>query len=447
VLFRSLVDATLIPVIPWLPLVPIGLLAVALARRAAPRGKGAIVGVVLAIALEKSFGSGDHWISMGALGAVLGAWPPHLFGPVARHRPLVLLAIPVLIGIAMGGMRLGFTERWNCSAGTIAAAANEEFTFFHTESGGTSMAVVPSNLPSLIVLRGGTVIERLQSGIVAGTTRVEPPGGILLTPPQPDMPVARLVSSGRRLLVEWWDPGTMQRTMARVVDADCSPAGGTMEVGTLRVWVVCEDEGQVIVVDPTATSELQVWRVGGRPQALEMGLDALTLFGTGPLAHGEVFRIPDLQSLKRRSFGPWAAGMAASPQRIAVGRGPAGHLQIFGTPHTDGARSEAGSYASELARSLDRLTDSVRVGNWPGVPHRAQIGDAQRGWYESVWVTSPVDARLTLVDLDATWHQRSVLVGAPVRSVWVDADNGTLYGMNRCGVFSLRLRTTFPWDP
>jgi hypothetical protein len=36
-------------------------------------------------------------------------------------------------------------------------------------------------------------------------------------------------------------------------------------------------------------------------------------------------------------------------------------------------------------------------------------------------------------------------VGAPPIQVVVDSPSQTLYGVNRCGVFEARLKSTFPW--
>ncbi len=437
------VDAALVPMIPFLPLLPVGIVAALLVRRAAPARRGAVVGAGVALLLEKTFGPGEHWVAMASIGALFGAWPPRL----RIGSSLVSTALPLAVGAMLGALMLGLTERWNCAAGAAAAAEREEFIFFHGEDDGESLGVMVSNLEALIVLRRDGSLERLQSGVVTGSAEAEPPGGILVTPPRPEMPLARLVETEAGLRVEWWDGGTMQETMRREVAGPCTPVSGAMEIGTLRVWIACSDEGLVRVVDPKAGVAPQEWVVGGRPTAVELVGDALTVFRSGPVASGRVHRIPGLALLRERIFGPWAGGMADSPQRIAVGRGPVGHLQVFGTPHREDRSTSGTSYAEELAAALSLSTDSVRVGNWPEVPHRAEIGDRERGWYESVWVTSPVDARVTLVDLDVTWHQRSIPIGAPLRSVWVDPDSGRLFGMNRCGVFSLRQRTTFPWDP
>lgn len=445
----ALTDAVLVSAIPLLPLVPIGVVAWWLSRRLPPRRRGALVGVTVALLLEKTFGFGDNWISIAAIGAVFGAWPPSYRG----ERPIVLLAIPLLAGVFLGGARLGLVERWNCTAGTLAAADNPEYIWFHTESDGVSMAVAPLNSEALLVLRADGSFERLISGTVGGRAEVEPPGGILVTPPLPEMPIARLVSLPNGLRVEWWDQGTMQITAQRDVGVDCTPVSGTMELETFRIWAVCADEARMVLVD-RGDDPPQIWDVADDPRSVRLRGDALSTFFSGPMSHAEIRRIPALDDrIASRRLGPWAEGMADSPQRVAVGRGPAGHLEIFGTPHRDAVRGGSASYADELAVALDSRTDTVRVGTWPGVPFRARIGEPRnsqghgRGWYESMFVTSPVDARVTLVDLDVTWHQRSIPIGAPLRSVWVNADDGTLFGMNRCGVFSLRFRTTFPWDP
>ena len=48
-------------------------------------------------------------------------------------------------------------------------------------------------------------------------------------------------------------------------------------------------------------------------------------------------------------------------------------------------------------------------------------------------------------DLEVSWHQASVGVGAVPRQVVVDSPSQTLFGVNRCGVFEARIKSTFPW--
>jgi hypothetical protein len=82
--------------------------------------------------------------------------------------------------------------------------------------------------------------------------------------------------------------------------------------------------------------------------------------------------------------------------------------------------------------------DRVRVGIWPGTPHYSALQDA-------VYVTSPIDGRIWLVDPTVTWHQASVRLGPPPRQAIVDAASGTLYGVHRCGLFQVRMGSVFPW--
>ncbi|GEM_PF-1629906 len=449
----SVVNATTDGVIPLLPLIPVALVVGLLARRSPPRPRGAVVGLVLALALEKMFGFGAHWISAAAIGALFGAWPPELFGATARGRPLVLLAAPLLAALVLAGTRLGFTERWNCYAPNEATNANPEYRWPNIESDGVSMAVVSSVVEAFVVVRRDGRMEKFVGKQVASETTVEPPGGVLVTPPVEGMPIARLVAIADGLRVEWWDAGSLQKTAGRDLDVECTPVRGAMEVGANRVWAVCDDEDRIVIVGP-GEEPMQLWDVDGRPRDVQLGEGAVVGFFSGPAAHAEVRRFPALaDEVARRRVGPWSEGVTAQPgvrARAAVARGPAGHLEVFGAP--SGATPT--TLPEVLASALDRRVDTVRVGTWPGLPYAVRIGEPRnerartgRGRHDTVIVTSPVDARVTYVDLGVLWHQRSVPVGAPLRSTWADPTDGTLWGMNRCGVFNLRVRTTFPWDP
>ncbi len=450
----SLTDATLIAALPLLPLIPIAVVAALLARRAAPRTRGALLGVAVALVLEKTFGFGENWISMAALGALFGAWPPDFSASATRGRPLVLATAPLVVGLVLAGARLGLVERWNCTAGSEAAKLNPEYEWLTTESDGVSMAVLPSeNAEAIVVLRRDGRLERFTGRVLSAQTEVEPGGGLLVTPPSADMPLLRLVGLPDGLRVEWWDHARLTMTAAREVDVGCEPVSGTIESDTLRVWAVCEADDRMVLVGPDDAPP-QIWDVADAPRHVRITSEALFAFFGGPAARARIHRIPRLDDeVADHRTGPWAEGMTSSDRRAAVGRGPAGHVEVFGQPPraTDEAPS---SYADVLADAFGHRADTVRVGTWPGVPFWTLVGEPHdpvtkkgRGWYESLIVTSPVDARVTFVDLDVLWHQRSVPIGAPIRSIWVDDSTGTLFGMNRCGVFSLRLRTTFPWDP
>jgi hypothetical protein len=130
----------------------------------------------------------------------------------------------------------------------------------------------------------------------------------------------------------------------------------------------------------------------------------------------------------------------SAPDRFAVLRGPAGHVEFRGLPETLPSLYEPPSDPAERRRAMLRtVRDSVRVGTWPT---DAAYVLPQKAMY--VW--SDLDPFVTLVDPRVTWHQVAASVGAPLRQVVVDPGSGTLYGANRCGVFSLRIASTFPWE-
>jgi hypothetical protein len=66
--------------------------------------------------------------------------------------------------------------------------------------------------------------------------------------------------------------------------------------------------------------------------------------------------------------------------------------------------------------------------------------------HAALWVTSRNSGDISLVDTQVTWHRKTVQVGPPPRAAVVDAGSGTLFGVNRCGLFTLRIPSIFPWE-
>jgi hypothetical protein len=131
-----------------------------------------------------------------------------------------------------------------------------------------------------------------------------------------------------------------------------------------------------------------------------------------------------MERTRVEAFDPLGrAGLGIDPPADPSFRplGPAGHVEIRDpvAPH--------------------RRRDSQRVGIWPDF---AAFSSQQ----EAVYVASSLDGRVFLMDPVVPWQQVLARTGAPARRLLVDGPSGTLYGANRCGVFELRIRSTFPWE-
>ena len=397
--------------------VPLGVAVAAgllLARRAPPDRRGAAFGALLALAAVATFGGRSAWTSAAAIGALVGAWPVRL-----RRDPL-RTAAPVVALCLLCSIRLGAIERWNCEA----AGLDPTPVWWSVEPDLTSVAVLPGNLPWLVVMAGpGDEIVRLGSnGRVSEAVPLSPPGGRLLSTGYPGI-FARAVQNDDDVLVQWWDPVRMRAT-SDVTLPSCRLERARLLRDQDAVDVSCRGQqrrrilptGHAVVLPDTARRST----AQGEHVALR----------GGPLSR--VFA----DGGRTAWLGPWTAGLGEGPLNLFVARGPAGQIEVRGAgPQIPGRDEEPADRDRALLR---RVLDRTRVGVWPGA-----VGYSD--WQASVYVTSPVDGRVHLVDPVVTWHQESALVGAPPRQVVVDATSGTLYGVNRCGLFEVRIKSTFPW--
>ena len=364
----------------------------------------------LAVVAVAAFGGDAWWGSAAALGMLVGAWPIPMTLAPARLLPALLLVC------ALASLRLGAAERWRCEASFDQPSIH----YFSRDSDIQSLGVVPGNLPYLVLLRqGGSRLERLATtGIVSESVAVDPPGGVLLSS-SAYAPIVRAVSSGERLLVEWWDAALLERAAATEVAVDCDPVGGSADKDGLGATVVCRD-GALIRARANGDA---VTDAGAR--AIGTAGDEFVL-RSGPV--GSV----RFRSTESSLVGPWTAGIGQSPRQLLLARGPAGQLEVRGSrPSLTGA---VVSVSAAIRTPLDR----VRVGVWPGTPHYVALQDA-------AYVTSPIDGRIWLVDPRVSWHQASARLGPPPRQAIVDSASGTLYGIHRCGLFQVRIRSVFPW--
>lgn len=412
-----------------LPCLALGVAAgLALHRRARGDVRGAALGLGLALLANATFGGGSAWVSAGFVGALAGAWP------AGRGRVEGVVG-PILLAVLLASVRIGGLERWNCDA----IDRHPVTKLLLKRSDLTSLGVVPGNLPYLVALRGdGSALERFSTtGVVNETKPVDPPGGLLLSTGGNDAPVLRLVEGPEGLIVEWWRASVMQREAVAVSTEPCHPTDAGYEPVSQRVWVACAD-GDVVALDPVHPAER--WPMPGETQDLDQAPGSVVRLRRGPMGH-LVLRDPTGVVQASTFVGPWSAAADPGPERLVVAHGPAGQITLRGAPpHIEGRPGGAPRLEgiAALERDVRHILGRARVGNWPSEVHWTLAT-------RSVYVTSEVDARVTLVDGEVPWHQHSVPLGAPPRQVVVDSPSGTLYGVNRCGVFEVRIQSTFPW--
>ena len=393
------------------PLLGAAAAALLLTRRAPPDRRGAVVGALLALAAVATFGDRQAWLSAAALGGVVGAWP------LRPGREIVPIVAPVLALCLLFSLRLGATERWNCEAAGLDATP----VWWSTEPDLESLAVIPGNVPWLVVLAGGDELIRFGSnGLVSEAIPLDPPGGRLLSTGLAG-PFARAVQRGDDALIQWWDPVKLEVTGSQIVP-DCRLEHARLQQ-TGGVQVACRRD--LVHVQPGTSPERWPW--GGSGLVMQGEHVALR---PGPLSR--VFTSAGHRAL----LGPWTAGLGEAPSNLFVARGPAGQVEVRGAGPVIPGREEPPEVRDRAL--ITRVLDRTRVGTWPARVHHS-------AWQSSVYVTSPLDGRVWLVDPVVTWHAESARVGAPPRQVVVDGSSGTLYGVNRCGLFEVRIKSTFPW--
>lgn len=396
-----------------LPLLVTLLLALPLSRRAAPAVRGAVVGMVLALLATATFGSRSAWISAAAIGALAGAWPVPLDRSPLRAVP------PMLTICLLCALRMGATERWNCEAAGLDRGAR----WWMTDPDVGSIAVVPGNLPFLVAMTGDgkEILRTGTNGLVDETARLDPPGGRLLGSGQPG-PFARVLDEGGGARVEWWDAAPLRMATASGISPPCRARDARM-LPSAEVLIECDGRG-LVGLSPGKAEPRDLGGPGLSPQGASVALRRGP-FAAAVATHGE-----------RVLLGPWTEGLGQGPESLFVARGPTGQVEVRGAgPPIPGREEERAVRDRAL---LHRIQDRARVGAWPGTV-------AFSAWQQALYVASPVDGRIWLVDPLVTWQAKSTRIGAPPRQVVIDPASGTLYGVNRCGVFEVRIKSTFPW--
>jgi len=411
-----------------------GTVGLVLARGARPAPVSIVTGALAAVVLEAAFGQlGHYWLSAACLGALLAAWPMSFAGALARPLRPALLLVAVC---ALAQLRPVLLERWNCNA----AEDQPGLRYLVDEPDLSSLAVIPDNMPFLVVLAdGGTRLDRLApAGVVSESRALDPKGGHLVSPPVGTRVFARVMTQAESLRLEWWDTAELRLLSARTLDTTCGPKGAFIEPGSHRLWLACSDSADLLVADPRADGLTERLAAGAAPGRVAPFGGGLVVDRQGLQAQVEVIA-RDGTILAFASLGPWASGSSYAGSLFAVGRGPAGHVQVRGQVAGPWGRDPVFLDTAEGASTaLGSLVDTVRVGTWPGRP--LGIGEGA-----AVYVPSPVDARATRVDLEVPWHQVSVPLGGPIRQAVVDSASESLYGVTRCGLFELRIPSTFPW--
>lgn len=417
---------------PWLAeaiaVAAIGAVALGLWSRRVPDLRGAVAGAGLAVALVLTFGDDQGFTSAAALGAIVGGWAPvsRRGGPLERIVPLVLVC-------ALASLRLAVTERWRCDD----LADDAQVKILRPGSDAVGLALSPGNLPYIVVLtdEGRSLLRMTVTGAIGAEQSLDPPGGHLISPLAAGQPVARVVSAGEALLVEWWDVSRLQRSATARHSLDCEPTGGLSWTNAGGVVVRCAD-GASWMIAPDREPD----RIGDPgPRFTERLTRGGLAIGPGPWPRARIVG-EDGDDVAHARVGPMASSVHTSPGRFIVLGGPTGHVELRGLPETIPSLYEPPAAPAERTQAtLETVRDSVRVGVWP--TEAAYVVPQ-----EAIYVWSTVDPFVTLVDPEVTWHQTAVSVGAPPRHVVVDPGSGTLYGANRCGVFSLRIATTFPWE-
>jgi len=407
-------------------------------RRCRPAWTWALGGAAAAVLFEHVFGNlAGGMLSVAAIGALAGAWPARFERRGSALNPVLwLLVISLLCGL-----RLGFAERWDCGRLDADMGAH----LIHPGAGFSGIAIVSDNMPFLLLLgEDGTKLTRLSpgGGGVSESRSLQPPGGVLVSPPGGTKVIGRLIQTeGGVLRVEWWDVFSLQLIAARELQVHCDPGLSFIEPGGARQWISCRDSGEVLIVDRRPEAPLTRWGLGAPVLGVQRLVGGVLIDHAGRDARAAIYDA-DGHGLAGLTLGPWSAGIVSVSEyaeAFAVSRGPAGHLEFRGRAPTVEYQYPLDLNTPEGAlEALGSIWDTVRVGHWPGRPL----------WIEgqsSAYLASPIDARIWRVDLEVSWHQSSLAVGAPPLQVVLDSPSETLYGVNRCGVFEARIKSTFPW--
>ncbi|MCO4768491.1 MAG: hypothetical protein KDA24_00565 [Deltaproteobacteria bacterium] len=403
-----------------LPLAAIPLLA-----GPAMRGAASILGgVVGSLVLVATFGSDQAWLSAAVLGAVVGAYPPQLPRD-ARGRSRVLLYALVVCACASG--RLALTERWRCA--DVAEEAPVKTLLEARDVHGIALSAGNLGYLALLADEGASLRRMTVTGALGDSIALDPPGGLLVSPLEPGGLVTRVVPQEEGALIERWDVPRLLMESAETVELGCRPDRALDEGAHLLLG--CGE--RTVRVTGVATQPLDL---PGTPREVLSG--GLLTLGPGPLAQAQV--VSPVGAVATSGPVPWAADVASSPGRFLIARGPTGHLELRGPPvPVPTLHASASDPEARVRETLAGRADTVRVGVWPGAVHYSPKRRA-------AYVSSPIDASVTLVDLDVTWHQRAVSVGAPPRQVVLESGSATLYVANRCGVFAVRVPRPDPWE-
>lgn len=410
--------------------------ALLLSRRVRPSRLALLVGALVGMLLELTFGTGLTLPLAGLAGGLVGAWAlPFREGAA---EPL-LLCLPVLALGGLLGLAGSLTERWACPE-----VSGEELRFLSRDSGIEDMAVIPGNLPFLVLLREeGSVLERLgPTGVVNETRELDPAGGFLVSSGELGSSIARVLATPDGARIEWWSPSSMERTHSSGIAGACVPGDGAMLPGSARVFVSCRESGDIWSATPgEPAGALLVEGSGSASRLVASGLPVR--FWGGAAARFTIEALPPAGGASTGPvlLGPWASSARASSAGLLIAGGPTGQVEIRGAdPLWTFGVDDPGAGVGEAGRAALRNTvDRVRVPGWPS-------SLAWSPYHSAVWVTSLTSGEVTLLDPEVTWHQKTASIGAPARKIVVDPDSGSLFGVNRCGLFELRVRSIFPWE-
>lgn len=441
-----------------LSLVPLVVLAVFFARRAALRRIGLVAGMGSALLLEATFGTPVSLPFAVGLGALLGGWPLPLIrrpeqrghGPIFLDEPLriVLPALGVTALVVFGS---GMQSRWICPPGD-----GEYLRFLAKDPGASDVAVVPGNLPFILLLRGEPParLERLSpTGIVGDSVPLDRPGGRLVSSgalggevarlvPSAELPADRTSTPQQGATVEWWLPSTMERVALWPLPSGCDPVAGQMAQNSSDLVVSCSD-GRLFSLDRGSGAASAV---GDSSLSARAGYSADVLplrLRSGPLSRFviETSTMGSAPALGPFGAGAWTGNARITPGGLLLARGPIGQIEVRGEDPlwTVGIGAPESTGAKRRGDEAQHVLDRVRVPGWPDQllwsPHHAAL-----------WVTSRNSGEISLVDTQVTWHRQTVNVGPPPSRVVVDLESGTLFGVNRCGLFTLRIPSIFPWE-